>query len=125
MTVKNFMAFGHIVDEDILVLSDAFIRKDTAAAGFRSLIDMTWDRNSNHASKKITFDITVAAVRIQEMIFNYHLAQTPIVLSSAATPITSRTDLPVVTPSLKRSRVVAYYVRSVHLVLHMYAHTYI
>ena len=105
MTVRNFMAFGHIVDEDILVLSDAFIRKDTAAAGFRSLVDMTWDRNSNHASKKITFDITVAAVRIQEMIFNYHLAQTPIVLSSAATPITSRTDLPVVTPSLKRRRV--------------------
>ena len=109
MTIRDFMSYGHIVDEEILVDCDAFIRRDTTVTEFRTLVDMSWDRNSNHASKKITFDITVAAVRIQEMIFNCHLPYSSPTLSSASTPITSRTDFesipPVVTPSLKRSRV--------------------
>ena len=106
MTVRNFMTFGHIVDEDILVEYATFIRKDTAAAGFRQLVDMTWDRNSSHASKRITFYITVASVRMQGMIFNNQLVHSSTAISSVTPPITSGTDpAAVVTPALKRSRV--------------------
>ena len=106
MTVRNFTTFGHIVDEDILAQYATFIRKDIAAAGFRHLVDMTCDRNSSRASKRITFDITVTSVRIQEMIFNNQLVHSSTAISSVTPPITSGTDPPaVVTPALKRSRV--------------------
>ena len=106
ITVRNFMTFGHIVDEDVLIEYSTFIRKDTAAAGFRQLFNMTWDRNSSYAIKRITFDITVASVRMQEMIFNNQLVHSSTAISSVTPPIISGTDPPtVVTPALKRSRV--------------------
>lgn len=105
------MSFGDIVDEDLLVAYEIYLREDVSVAEFRGLVQLAWNRNSYGANRKFSFDLTVSAPNKLKLLSAYTINYQP------AESITASIDLPVpedsirlettvalVTPSLKRTR---------------------
>ena len=61
------MSFGEALSDEFLIEYSIFLRNSPLAREFRNLIDLTWDRDSSHAGKKFTFDITASPESIRRL----------------------------------------------------------
>ena len=109
VTLRKWMSFGGIIDESLLVLYDIYLRQDTATAGFRSMVNLDWDRNSYKGSKKFTFNLMVPSIDVQELLSEFTINEP--INSPAASEVVAVCNVetngapPISTPSFKRPRV--------------------
>ena len=93
ISLSKLMSFGGVLSDELLIEYSIFLKNSPLARGLRNLIDLTWDRHSSHAGKKITFNITASPESIRRLM--------PI---SLLTTSCAHID-EVQTPSLKRPRI--------------------
>ena len=88
----KFMSFGDALSDELLVDYSIFLRNSPLTEGLRNLIDLTWDRNSSHAGKKFTFNLTASPDSIKKLL------PTPSIDEAAI-------GIELQSPSLKRPRI--------------------
>ena len=93
ISLSKLMSFGEALSDELLIEYSIFLRNSPLAREFRNLIDLTWDRNSSHAGKKFTFDVTASPESIRRLMS-----------ISLLTSLCGNID-EVQTPSLKRPRI--------------------
>jgi hypothetical protein len=86
------MSFGDALSDELLVDYSIFLRNSPLTEGLRNLIDLTWDRNSSHAGKKFTFNLTASPDSIKKLL------PTPSIDEAAV-------GIELQSPSLKRPRI--------------------
>ena len=86
------MSFGDALSDELLVDYSIFLRNSPLTEGLRNLIDLTWDRNSSHACKKFTFNLTASPESIKKLL------PTPSIDEAAV-------GIDLQSPSLKRPRI--------------------
>ena len=86
------MSFGDALSDELLVDYSIFLRNSPLTEGLRNLIDLTWDRNSSHAGKKFTFNLTASPESIKKLL------PTPSIDEAAV-------GIELQSPPLKRSRI--------------------
>ena len=74
ISLSKLVSFGDALSDELLIEYSIFLRNSPLARGFRNLIDLTWDRNSSHAGKKFTFDITASPESIRKLMFIFLLS---------------------------------------------------
>ena len=55
ISLREFLSVSDIFDESLLADYEAFLRKSPIAAGFRNLVDLTWDNFPKLAERKFSF----------------------------------------------------------------------
>ena len=59
------MSFGEVLSDELLIEYSIFLRNSPLARGLRNLIDLTWDKNSSYAGKKLP-SISQHLLRVSE-----------------------------------------------------------